>query len=217
LAERRVTTHWRCAQDVARRFPAVRVEEDALFVKDGKFYTCAGATAAIDLALSLIEEDYGHRVSLAVARDLVVHLKRSGDQEQYSEALQFQTTSISRLSDLTTWIISHLDHDLSVENLATRACLCPRQFGRRFKTEVGTTPAEFVEKARVEEARRRLCTSEATIESVAASVGYTSSDVFRRRFESRVGMSPTEFRRRFNKSTSVPTKRQSTKSHQAAA
>jgi transcriptional regulator GlxA family with amidase domain len=204
LAERRVSTHWRYGRDIATRFPSLRVEQDSLFVKDGKFYTSAGATAGIDLALSLIEEDYGARVSLAVARDLVVYLKRSGAQEQYSEPLQFQMESVSRLSELTTWIISHLNQDLSVESLAAKACLCPRQFGRRFKAEVGRTPADFVEQARVDEARRRLCTANVTIESVAASVGFHSSDVFRRRFEQRIGITPTEFRRRFNKLSNTP-------------
>jgi transcriptional regulator GlxA family with amidase domain len=199
LSERRVATHWRYSRDVALRFPTLIMESDALFVKDENFYTCAGASAGIDLALSLIEEDYGPRIAFAVARDLVVHLKRSGDQEQYSEALQFQAGSVSRLSDLTTWITSHLDQDLSVENLAAKACLCPRQFGRRFKTEIGSTPADFVEKVRLNEARHRLSTSDATIENISASVGFRSSDVFRRRFEHQFGVAPTEFRRRSSK------------------
>jgi len=199
LAGRKVTTHWRCANDVAARFPYLRVDDGALFVKDGKFYTSAGATAGIDLALFLIEEDYGPRISLSVARELVVYVKRSGSQEQYSERLQFQMSSISRLSELGTWILSHLNQNLSVEKLAAKACLCPRQFGRRFKAEFGSTPAEFVERARLDEARRRLCLAGATIENVAASVGFHSSDVFRRRFEQRIGVTPTEFRRRFNK------------------
>ena len=201
LTGRKVTTHWRYARDVAGRFPYLRVEPDTLFVKDGKFYTSAGATAGIDLALFLIEEDYGPRVSLSVARELVVYVKRSGGQEQYSEPLQFQTSSISRLSDLSIWILSHLNQNLSVERLAAKACLCPRQFGRRFKAEFGSTPAEFVERARLDEARRRLCAPGATIENVAASIGFHSSDVFRRRFEQRVGITPTEFRRRFSKGT----------------
>lgn len=203
LAGRRVTCHWQDARDLVRQSLGVRLEENRLFVNDGKFYTSAGAAAAIDLTLSLIEEDYGSAISLSVARDLVIYLKRSGNHEQYSEPLQFQTESICRLSDLTTWIITHLSEDLSVDRLAARACLCPRQFGRRFKSEVGATPAEFVERARLNEARRRLCTTDATIESIAASVGFHSSDVFRRRFEQRLGMPPTEFRRRFNKATSL--------------
>jgi transcriptional regulator GlxA family with amidase domain len=198
LTGRRVTTHWRFVRDVASRFPNLRVDPNTLFIKDGQFYTSAGATAGIDLTLSLIEEDYGPRISLGVARDLVVYLKRSGGQEQYSEPLQFQMTSISRLSELTTWILSHLHCDLSVEGLAAKACLCSRQFGRRFKSEVGTTPAEFVERARVDEARRRLSTTDNTIENIAASVGFKSTDVFRRTFERRLGIRPTEFRHRFN-------------------
>jgi transcriptional regulator GlxA family with amidase domain len=197
LAGRRVTTHWRYARDVALCFPEIRVEQNTIFIKDGPFYTSAGATAGIDLALSLIEEDYGPRVSLAVARELVVYLKRAGGQEQYSEPLQFQTESISRLSELTTWILSHLHQDLSVEALANRACLCPRQFSRRFKAEVGVTPADFVERARVDEARHRLSATDNSIENVATSVGFKSADVFRRTFERRLGISPTEYRRRF--------------------
>ena len=215
LGGRRVTTHWRFTRDIATRYPNLRVDHNTLFIKDGPFYTSAGATAGIDLALSLVEEDYGARVSLGVARDLVVYLKRSGGQEQYSEPLQFQTTSISRLSELTTWIMSHLNADLSVETLATKACLCSRQFGRRFKTEVGTTPAEFVERARVDEARRRLATTDNTIENIAASVGFKSTDVFRRTFERRLGIRPTEFRRRFNNMT--PTQRNGTARRQLVA
>jgi len=197
LSGRKVATHWRNNRDVAMRFPNLDIEDNALFVKDGQFYTSAGATAGIDLALALIEEDYGSAAAMRVARDLVIHVRRTGDQEQYSEQLQFQTESISRLSDMATWIQSHLSQNLSVEALAAKACLCPRQFLRRFKTELGTTPAEFVERARLEEARRRLCASDATIESVAASVGFKSSDVFRRRFEQRLKMTPTQFRQRF--------------------
>src|SRR5438552_13917919 len=155
LAGRKVATHWRYAQDVARRLPELQVDDNAIFLKDGPFYTSAGATAGIDLSLSLIEEDYGPRVALAVARQLVVYLKRSGGQEQYSEPLQFQTQSISRLSELTPWILSHLNENLSVEALATKACLCPRHFRRRFKTEFGSTPSDFVERLRLDEARRR--------------------------------------------------------------
>lgn len=217
LSGRKVTTHWRFARDVASRFPSLRVDQNTLFIKDGQFYTSAGATAGIDLALSLIEEDYGPRVSLGVARDLVVYLKRSGGQEQYSEPLQFQTTSISRLSELTTWILSHLNYDLSVEALAAKACLCSRQFCRRFKAEVGTTAAEFVERARVDEARRRLSTSDNTIENIAFSVGFKSTDVFRRTFERRLGIRPTEFRRRFNNVTPAQRPHGALKRHLVAA
>ena len=203
LDGRVVTTHWRCADDAARRFPQVQFSVNAIFIKDGKFYSSAGATAGIDLALSLIEEDYGQGVSLAVARQLVMYLKRSGGQEQYSEPLRFQAESISRFSELTSWIQSHLNEDLSVEALAQRACLCPRHFGRRFKTELGLTPADFVERARLDEARRRLATSDNSVENVGISVGFKSADAFRRAFERRLGVRPNDYRRRF-KSTKFP-------------
>jgi transcriptional regulator GlxA family with amidase domain len=204
LAGRKVTTHWRYARDLAVRFPDLRVHDNAIFLKDGLFYTSAGATAGIDLALFLIEEDYGPRVSLAVARELVVYLKRSGGQEQYSEPLQFQTESVSRLSELTTWIVSHLSEDLSMEVLATKACLCPRHFSRRFKADFGHTPAEFVERLRLDEARRRLSTGDNSIENVGLSVGFKSADAFRRAFERRLELNPSDYRRRF--STAAKTK-----------
>ena len=197
LAGRKVTTHWRFAPDVARRFPDLRVHDNAIFLKDGPFYTSAGATAGIDLSLSLIEEDYGPRLALAVARELVVYLKRSGGQEQYSEPLQFQTESVSRLSELTTWMLSHLNEDLSVETLAAKACLCPRHFSRRFKIEFGATPADFVERLRLDEARRRLSVGDNSVENVGTSVGFKSADAFRRAFERRLGVNPSDYRQRF--------------------
>jgi transcriptional regulator GlxA family with amidase domain len=203
LAGRKVATHWRYAQDVARRFPEVQVDDNAIFLKDGPFYTSAGATAGIDLALSLIEEDYGPRVALAVARELIVYLKRAGGQEQYSEPLQFQTQSISRLSELGTWMLSHLDKDLSVEALAGKACLCPRHFSRRFKVEFGTTPADFVERLRLDEARRRLSNGDNRVENVGISVGFRSAEAFRRAFQRRLGVNPSDYRRRFATSSSL--------------
>jgi transcriptional regulator GlxA family with amidase domain len=204
LVGRKVTTHWRYAQDVARRFPELEVDDNAIFLKDGPFYTSAGATAGIDLTLSLIEEDYGARVALAVARELVVYLKRPGGQEQYSEPLQFQMQSISRLSELTTWMLSHLHEDLSVDALAAKACLCPRHFSRRFKLEFGTTPADFVERLRLDEARRRLSNGDNSVENVGTSVGFRSADAFRRAFERRLGVNPSDYRRRFATSSRLP-------------
>src|SRR5262249_10930702 len=198
LAGRVVTTHWHHARDIARRFPELRVDHNAIFLKDGQFYTSAGATAGIDLSLALIEEDYGPRVAMILARQLVVYLKRSGGQEQYSEPLQFQTQSVSRLSDLATWIISHLSEKLSVEVLASKACLCPRHFTRRFKAEFGYTPANLVEKLRLDEARRRLSTDDNSIENIGLSVGFKSADAFRRAFEHRLGLNPSDYRRRFS-------------------
>ncbi|HXZ28521.1 MAG TPA: helix-turn-helix domain-containing protein [Terriglobales bacterium] len=197
LDGRRATTHWAHAADAQRRFPRVRLEPDALYIKDGKFYSSAGITAGIDLALTLIEEDLGPRAALAVARELVVYLKRPGGQEQFSEPLRFQTQSADRFADLAAWVAGHLRQDLSVEALAARACLCPRHFTRRFKKALGTTPADFVERLRLDEARRRLSAHGETIEEVADSVGFHSGDAFRRAFERRFGVTPSGYRERF--------------------
>jgi|SRR5439155_13778369 len=196
LDRREVTTHCHLAKHVSMRFPSLRVNPNCLFVKNGRFYTSAGGMAAIDLTLSLIEEDYGPRIALAVARELVVYAKRLGRQEQYSDTLQFQIKSISRLSDLTTWIVSHLNENLSVEALAAKACLCPRHFSRRFKMEFGATPADFVERLRLEEACRRLPGLDNSVDDIGVSVGFKSGDAFRRAFRRRLGVNPNEYRHR---------------------
>jgi transcriptional regulator GlxA family with amidase domain len=197
LDGRRVTTHWRFAEDVATRFPALKLDRSALFIRDDAFYTSAGITAGIDLALALIEEDFGNQTALRVARELVVYFKRPGGQEQYSEPLQFQVRSSDRLADLIPWIGSHLRQDLSVEILASRSNLCVRHFSRRFRDAFGLPPAEFVQNLRLDEARRRLSSRNSTVQDVADSVGFGSADSFRRAFERRFGLSPTSYRGRF--------------------
>jgi len=196
LDGRQVTTHWRFARDVALRFPRFRINPNCLFVKDGPFYTCAGGAAAIDLSLSLIEEDYGRQVALTLAREFVVHLKRSGREEQYSESLQFQVRSCDRFADLPAWILCNLHQDLSVDALAQKACMSPRNFARLFKDAFGRTPAEFVANARISEAQRRLRVPRNSIESVANSVGFPRTDVFSRTFERQVGCRPSTYRAR---------------------
>ena len=194
---RRATTHWKFADDVAAHFPAIRLEPDAIFIKDGAIYTSAGITASIDLALALIEEDYGSKLALAAARDLVVYLKRSGGQRQYSEPLRFQAHAGDRFADLAAWMVDHLDQDLSVEALASRAGVSPRQFNRRFKAAFGASPAHHVETLRLDAARDHLVGSAASIERIASAVGFNSDDAFRRAFDRRFGLSPTDYRRRF--------------------
>jgi transcriptional regulator GlxA family with amidase domain len=197
LDGRRVTTHWRFIADVAKRFPKLRMEPNALFVKDGRFYSSAGITAGIDLALALIEEDFGSKMALAVAREMVVYLKRSGGQEQYSEPLQFQTNSSDRFAELIAWMTNNPRKEMSVESLARRACLSPRQFFRRFKEHFGSSPALFVETLRLNEARRRLSVGETSIENVAESVGFDGADSFRRAFRRRFRVTPSKYRRSF--------------------
>jgi transcriptional regulator GlxA family with amidase domain len=194
LDGRHVTTHWRVANELASRFPKLRVTSNRLFVRDGPFYTCAGGAAALDLSLFLIEEDCGRQVALKLAHELIVHLKRSGEQEQYSEALRFQIQSSDRFSDLSTWILCNLHGDLSVEALAQRACMSPRNFTRLFKAAFGKAPAEFVTRARITEARRRLEVPRNNIESVATSLGFQSADAFSRAFKREVGCTPSTYR-----------------------
>ena len=198
LNGRCVTTHWRHSQELAKRFPQLKVDPTALYLKDGKYYTCAGITAGIDLSLALIEEDFGPRVALSVARELVVYLKRPGGQEQFSEPLQYQTHSSDRFADLAAWMQGHLRQDLSAEALAERACLSSRHFTRRFKDVFGTTPAAFVEDLRLREAKERLTLPDQTVESVADSVGFKSADSFRRAFERRYGLQPSSYRKHFS-------------------
>jgi transcriptional regulator GlxA family with amidase domain len=197
LDGRRVTTHWAATRDVERRFPKLNMDANALFVRDGKYSTAAGITAGIDLALALIEEDCGSAIALAVAREMVVFFKRPGGQAQFSEPLQFQVASTDRFAELLAWLPAHLRADLSVEAMAARTFLSPRQFARTFKREYHTTPASFVEEMRLGEAGRRLSSRGVSVSSVAKSVGYSSEDAFRRAFERRFGVTPSSYRSRF--------------------
>jgi transcriptional regulator GlxA family with amidase domain len=204
LDGRKVTTHWRWAEGVARRFPKLRLVPDALFLKDGPFYTSAGVTAGIDLSLALIEEDLGPRAALAVARELVVFLKRPGGQEQFSEPLQFQFQTGDRFRELVTWILTHLDANLSVERLAERTHLCPRHFSRLFSQVLRRTPGAFVREARLREARLRLAKPAVTVSTVAAAVGFHNADVFRRAFLQRFRITPGSYQARFAIQEAVP-------------
>jgi transcriptional regulator GlxA family with amidase domain len=194
---RRVATHWRFSRDVARRFPKLQVSYTASFLKDGPFHTCGGGAAGMEMTLALINEDYGPRVALEVAREFVMRLRPPGAEESLIYPPKQERESAERLADLPAWILAHLDNDLSVEVLAERACLCPRHFSRLFKRVFKTTPAEFVEQLRLGEARRRLLIPATTIKSVALSVGFKSADAFRRAFERELGLTPNSFRIRF--------------------
>jgi transcriptional regulator GlxA family with amidase domain len=197
LDGKRATTHWRFADEAAARWPSISIDSNAIFVKDGKFYTSAGITAGIDLSLAMVEEDLGNDVALAVARDLVVYLKRSGGQLQYSEPLRHQTDASSDFAEIVAWMLDNLDGDLSVETLAERMNLSTRHFNRKFKSVFGSTPADFVEALRLDEARWLLANNDVAIENLATSVGYSGGDVFRRAFERRFGVVPSEYRARF--------------------
>lgn len=199
LDGRSVTTHWNHAEDAAKRFPRVRVEASRLYHEDPPFFTSAGITAGIDLCLALVEKDHGSALALAIAREMVVYLKRPGDQMQFSEPLQFQVRSVGPLSRLAEWLPGHLTEDLSISNLAAQAGMGTRHFARVFRETFGETPARYVEVLRLEQARERLLHSGRSIEAVATSVGYRSADVFRRAFERRYGVSPAHYARTFGR------------------
>ena len=193
LDGREVTTHWRFATDVSRRFPRLKVDHKRRLVKDGRFFTSSGLTAGIELSLALIEEDYGVHVAMAVGRDLVTHLMPKEDGLAFSEPTEVDSYPTKRFADLVAWIMQNLDHNLSIEVLARRACMCPRHFSRTFKSIVGVPPAEFVQNLRLNEARRRLSTRGKAIRSIATSVGFVNPDMFNRAFERRFGTRPRNF------------------------
>ena len=188
---------WRFCAEIARAFPKLRLTPNAIFVKDGPIYTSGGVTAGIDLALAMVEEDHGADLALQVARELVVHQKRPGGQSQFSEPLRFQCANQDRLGEVATWMANNLAADLSLDELARRACLSPRQFSRHFKHAFDTTPGDFVDRLRLDEARRRIAGSAIAVPLVAESVGFRNADTFRRAFYRRFGISPTDYRRHF--------------------
>ena len=197
LQGRRVATHWNAVDQLAAENPGTRVEPDAIYVKDGPLYTSAGVTAGMDLALAMVEEDHGRDLALRVARELVMFLKRPGGQSQFSAHLAAQTAGKSAIRALQDHVLANLRGDLSVPALAVRAGMSERNFARVFKDEVGLTPAEFVEIARIDEARRRLEASDLPLKRLADAVGYANADALRRAFARRVGVGPRDYRRRF--------------------
>jgi transcriptional regulator GlxA family with amidase domain len=197
LDGRRATTHWAYCADLARHYPAVTVEPDPIFVRDGNVVTSAGVTAGMDLALALVEEDLGREVALEAARHLVVFLQRPGGQAQFSAQLAAQVADRAPLRELQAWIPDHLDEDLTVPALARRACMSDRNFARAFRRETGMTPAAYVENARVERARIALESGDLPVEAIARLAGFGTVETLRRAFRRRVGVSPIDYRTRF--------------------
>lgn len=198
LDDRRVTTHWRFADDIARRYPRLRVEPDRLFLRDGRFATSGGLTAGMDLALALVEEDLGASLALAVAQHLVMYVKRPGNQAQFSAPLAAQTLGNGRMAALVDWLMANLDGELTIERMADQVAMSTRHFRRVFVTTFGATPARFVERLRLEQACLRLTQSPASVERIAAGLGFCSADAFRRAFRTRYGATPKEYRERFS-------------------
>lgn len=197
LDGRRATTHWSACADLAAAFPDVDVDPEPIFVRDGKVSTSAGVTSGIDLALALVEEDMGREAALAIARHLVMFLRRPGNQTQFSAQLTAQTAERRPLRDVQQWISEHPGAELSVDALAERANLSPRQFARVFAVETGMTPGRYVDRVRLEAARRQLEDSDAAITKIAKTCGYGTPESMRRAFVRTLGVSPAEYRRRF--------------------
>jgi transcriptional regulator GlxA family with amidase domain len=197
LDGRRVTTHWAYCDKLARDHPEVDVDADPIFVRDAHVCTSAGVTAGIDLALALVEEDLGRDVALTVARHLVVFLRRPGNQAQFSAQLAAQVAAREPLRDVQQWISEHPEGDLSVEALAARARLSPRHFARAFRAETGLTPGRYVDRVRLEHARRLLEDTAHGIEEISRASGYGTPEAMRRAFTRALGTAPAEYRRRF--------------------
>ncbi len=188
-----VTTHWRYASDVARCFPNLRVDPRRHLVKDGVFYTSSGPNAAIDLSLALIEEDYGRHVASVVAEEFVSAPMNGNGQHKLPSPLVFNSQPADRFAELIPWIMRNLREDLSINTLARRACMSPSHFNRAFKSLFGSAPGEFVETLRINEAKRRLSVPKRTLETIAASVGFSDAQTFRRAFERRLGAKPRSY------------------------
>jgi transcriptional regulator GlxA family with amidase domain len=196
LDGRRATTHWLYCDELARRFPAVQVESDPIFVCDGSIWTSAGVTAGIDLALALVEEDLGRKVALTVAQYLVVFLKRPGDQAQFSETLSLQAAD-DRFGSLHDWISRHLAADLSLPVLASQAGMSERSFSRHYAESTGLTPARAIERLRVEGAKRLLTDTRLPVKRISQHCGFGSEETMRRSFLRVLSTTPQDYRARF--------------------
>ncbi len=197
LDGRRATTHWNWCEQLARRYPRIAVVPDPIFVRDGNIYTSAGITAGMDLALALIEEDHGQHLALQVARQLVLYLRRPGGQSQFSTALSAQLSDREPLRELQSWILENLGTSLDVETLARRAAMSPRNFARVFRKETRLTPAKYVERLRVETARRRLEESRQSLKGIAHECGFGTVNSMRTAFHKLLGVSPGGYRQHF--------------------
>ena len=196
LDGRRAATHWMHCAELARRFPAVRVEPDPIFVRDGAIWTSAGVTAAIDLALALVEEDVGRSLALAVARHLVMFLKRPGGQAQFSTVLSLQGAE-DRFGRLHSWMAGRLTDDLSLPALARKVGMSERSFSRHYVEATGITPARAVERLRVEAARRLLSDTRLPVKRIVARCGFGSEETLRRSFVRLLAATPQDYRARF--------------------
>jgi transcriptional regulator GlxA family with amidase domain len=197
LEGKRATTHWRYVESFARRHPGVLWDPNPIFVQDGNIYTSAGISAGMDLALALIEEDLGSALALDVARHMVIFLRRPGSQAQFSATLAAQAAERKSLQELQVWIAENLAKDLSVEVLADRVAMSGRNFSRVFASELGNTPARYVEQVRVEAARTLLASTDDSVDRIANRCGFSSAEVLRRCFVRHFKVAPSQYRKHF--------------------
>jgi transcriptional regulator GlxA family with amidase domain len=193
------TTHWEECNKLASQYPGVRVAPDRIYVRDGNVYTSAGVTAGMDLALALVDEDLGHDISLKVAQELVMFVRRPGGQSQFSALLEAQVANRQPIRDLAMWMVEHPTEDLSVEALAQRVHMSTRNFSRTFRRELGKTPARFGETLRVEAARRMLEETDARVDHIARECGLGSGNSMLRSFLRVLGVPPSQYRERFRR------------------
>jgi transcriptional regulator GlxA family with amidase domain len=197
LDGRRATTHWMFLDLLRARFPAARVVDEGIFVKDGGVWTSAGITTGIDLMLSMIEDDHGHHVAMAVARRLVLFLRRSGHQAQFSAALRRQEQAPPRLRDISTFVLDHIDEPLAVDRIARRVGMSPRTLTRWCREHLRESPAELVRRLRVDEARRLLEETSLPLKDITARTGLGDASTMWRVFTQRLGVTPAAYRQRF--------------------
>lgn len=197
LNGRRATTHWLMADRLAELHPSIRLESDAIYVQDGSVSTSAGVTAGIDLALTMVENDYGPTVAIEVARLLLLYRRRPGNQSQFSTMLALQSKVSKRFKPLVDWVEAHLDHKLTVDQLAEKAHMSPRTFARIFPSEIGMSPGRFVEQLRIDRARELLESGAEGLEQVARESGFGREERLRRAFQRRLGISPAQYRAHF--------------------
>src|SRR5436190_2012617 len=203
LDGREVTTHWRYAGDVARCFPNLRVDPRRHLVKDGAFYTSSGPNVATDVAIALIEEDYGRHVASLVAQGFVNAPTNGNVQHKLPSPAIFDSQPADRFAELIPWIIRNLHEDLSINSLARKVCMSPSHFNRAFKSVFGSAPGEFVETLRINEAKRRLSVPKRTLDTIAASVGFSDAQTFRRAFERRFQTKPRTYLKNLNAGSTV--------------
>jgi transcriptional regulator GlxA family with amidase domain len=194
LNGKRATAHWKFGEELAKRYPRVRVESNPLWVKDGNIYTSAGISAGIDLALAWVEEDCGAAVAHEVARELVLFLRRPGGQTQYSVSLAAQAAEMKAIQELQVWIAENVRKKLSVQMLAERVAMSVRNFERVFTRELGRTPSKYILQVQVEEAQRQLERTDRGLKKIALDCGFGSADVMRRSFVRLIGVTPNQSR-----------------------